>query len=72
MLKCFIWVGAIGNLVGRHSLGNGIITDTKESLQQLYNAEYEPKLEAMDQEYWNKTVAAETISFPHLKIRRTI
>ena len=46
-----------GNLVGA-MVGNGIVTDTKESLQQLYNAEYEPKLEAMDQEYWNKTVPA--------------
>jgi len=44
-----------GDLVSAKT-GNGIVTDTKESLQQLYNSEYRPKLEAMDQEYGSKTV----------------
>jgi hypothetical protein len=46
-----------GDLVSA-KVGNGFVTDTKELLQQLYNSEYRPKLETMDQEYWSKTVPA--------------
>ena len=38
--------------------GNGIASDTKESLNHLFYSEYWPKLQAMDQEYWSKTVPA--------------
>ena len=37
---------------------NGIVTDTRESLQHLFNSEYRPKLEAMGQEYRSKTAPA--------------
>ena len=36
--------------------GGGVVTDLKESLHHLYYSEYRPKLEAMDQEYWTKTI----------------
>jgi Ca2+-binding EF-hand superfamily protein len=45
-----------GDLVER--MGGDIVTPTKESLQQRYNSEYRPKLEAMHQEYQNKTIPA--------------
>ena len=35
--------------------GNGIATDTKESLNDLFHHDYWSRLEAMDREYWNKT-----------------
>ena len=41
--------------------GNGIVTDTKNSLQQLFYSQYRPKLEAMDQEYRSKTVPAKQV-----------
>jgi len=36
----------------------GIVTDIKDSLRHIFDSEYRPKLEAMDQEYWNKTAPA--------------
>lgn len=46
-----------GDLVSAMT-GNGIASDTKDSLQRLYYSEYRPKIEAMDQEYRTKTVQA--------------
>ena len=37
---------------------NGIASETKDSLNHLFYSEYSPKLQAMDQEYWAKTVPA--------------
>jgi Ca2+-binding EF-hand superfamily protein len=45
-----------GDLVSAE-MGNGIATDTRQSLNHLFYSEYWPKLQAMDQEYWNKTMA---------------
>ena len=45
------------SLVGAKT-GQGVATSTKESLRQLFYSEYGPKLEAMDHEYWSKTVPA--------------
>ena len=36
----------------------GVVSDLKESLQRLFYSQYRPKLEAMEQEYRNKTVPA--------------
>lgn len=47
----------LGDLVDAKT-GNGVVTDTKDSLNHLYHAEHSPRLEAMDQEFWNKTVPA--------------
>ena len=47
----------VGDLVSAKT-GNGIATETKDALNHLFYSEYYPKLEAMDQEYWNKTVSA--------------
>lgn len=38
---------------------SGLSDELTESLHQLYNSQYSPKLEAMDQEYWNKTIPAQ-------------
>ena len=38
--------------------GNGIVTDIKDSLNHVFYSEYSPKLDAMDQEYQQKTVSA--------------
>jgi hypothetical protein len=38
--------------------GNGAATPLKESLRRLYQSEYWPKLEAMDQDYWRNTIPA--------------
>ena len=51
----------VGDLVSAKT-GDGIATDTKESLNHLYYSEYFPKLETMDREYWNKTVPAKQVS----------
>jgi hypothetical protein len=37
--------------------GNGIATDTRQSLNHLYYSEYWPKLQALDQEYRSKPIA---------------
>ena len=50
-----------GDLVER--MGGDIVTQTKESLQQLYNFDYRPKLEAMHQEYQNKTIPGRRTAF---------
>jgi TolB-like protein len=38
--------------------GSGVVSDVTESLQQRYRSEYWPKLQAMDQDYWTKTIPA--------------
>ena len=45
----------VGDLVSAKT-GNGIASDTKESLNHLFYSEYRPKLEAVDREYWDKTI----------------
>jgi hypothetical protein len=47
----------VDDLVNAKTSG-GIVTDTKDSLHNLFYSEYRPKLEAMDREYWAKTVPA--------------
>ena len=46
----------VDDLVGTKT--SGISTATKESLQHLFYSDYWPRLQAMDQEYWSKTVPA--------------
>jgi hypothetical protein len=50
-----------GGLVGAKT-GGGAVTQTKDSLQHIFNSDYRPKLEAMDREYWAKTVPAGKLS----------
>jgi Ca2+-binding EF-hand superfamily protein/TolB-like protein len=45
-----------GDLVEK--MGGKYDSAGKDSLTQLYHSEYQPKLEAMDREYWSKTVPA--------------
>ena len=49
------------NLVSAKT-GNGISTDLRESLNQLFYSQYNQKLDAMENEYQNKTVAAAQFS----------
>lgn len=51
----------IGGLL-EATAGNGIVSETKDSLQRLFYRQDYAKLEAMDQEYWDKTI-------PELKMR---
>jgi hypothetical protein len=46
-----------GDLV-RAKTSNGITSDTRELLEHRFYSEYYPRLNAMDQEYWNTTVPA--------------
>jgi len=45
-----------GSLIER--MGGDLASDTKESLRRIYYSEYSPKLDAMEQEYRNKTVSS--------------
>ena len=45
----------VGDLVSAKT-GNGVASDTKESLNRLFYSEYRPKLEAMGREYRDKTI----------------
>ena len=56
----------VGDLVGAKT-GSGIVTDTMESLNNIFYHNYNSKLEAMDQEYQNKTGSRRTVSFHILK-----
>ncbi len=39
-------------------MASGYLTDTKESLQRLFYSKYRPQFDAMDNEYWQKTIPA--------------
>jgi hypothetical protein len=49
-----------GDLI-EHLYG-GFSSDVKDALQHLYYSEYSPKIQAMDKEYWTKTVTAGQVS----------
>jgi hypothetical protein len=39
-------------------IGTGLVTTSRESLNRAFYADYSPRLAALEQEYWNKTVPA--------------
>lgn len=41
---------SLGDLI--RGMGGNIVTDTKTALSRIYGSDYEPKLKAMDDEYW--------------------
>jgi Ca2+-binding EF-hand superfamily protein/curli biogenesis system outer membrane secretion channel CsgG len=57
-----VYIGwRLGDLVSAKT-GNGVVTDQRESLNQLFYQQHYRRMEAMQTEYWNKTVPALRVS----------